>query len=236
MKFSADNGAPPLAQECSACSRAKGLAWEVFNLEQALGFVQEEALVPALALALHHMQSSARCSIAELQEILDQELPEVLNLALDWRMLLPAGSAESNLAWEDLRLDMLSAQKIQIPAVIQLLSTRAARSATWQPELALSGTSEQLGEDRHQLLRLIDYARQYAPGRVLSANQLKACLWEAGLSCNLDALIVEWKAAGVISPRLSSLRSVCAHRSPVYELNPSVFLANYSLLSTDHTQ
>ncbi len=67
--------------------------------------------------------------------------------------------------------------------------------------------------------------REYAPGLVISANELRAAFREAGLECSMDTLIAHWKGAGVISPRLSSMSSVNVHRSPLYELNPSVFHA-----------
>jgi hypothetical protein len=70
--------------------------------------------------------------------------------------------------------------------------------------------------------------RQYAPGSVISGNEIGAALREAGIEANLDTLVAHWKGAGVISPRLSSLRGVAAHRSPQYEINPSVFLLKES--------
>ncbi len=61
---------------------------------------------------------------------------------------------------------------------------------------------------------------QYSPGNVISVNRIGATLKEAGVDCNLDALIAHWKGFGIISLRLSSLRSVKVNRSPMYEINP----------------
>ena len=208
---------------CSPCSRAKAAAEFMQSLEKSLAFLEDD-LLPELAVALFTCWQSEPTSIAELEELLDTETQEVVLLAVAWRLLVPLASARSSLAWEEAPLRMEGDLRLKMPAVIRHLVGEAGQSGVWRPERALPLTSPLLPREPERLARLISYISQYAPGGILSGNALGAAFREAGIEASLDTLIAHWKGAGVISPRLSSLRSAAAHRSPQYEVNPSVFV------------
>ena len=54
--------------------------------------------------------------------------------------------------------------------------------------------------------------------------QIKKICNELGLGHRVNALIAELKGSGVMSPKLSSLAEVARTGSPIYELNPSLFV------------
>ncbi|HIH96209.1 MAG TPA: hypothetical protein HA348_01745 [Thermoplasmata archaeon] len=58
----------------------------------------------------------------------------------------------------------------------------------------------------------------------VNAIQIKKICRELDLEDKVDSLIAELKGSGVMSPKLGSLIEVMKEGSPVYELNPSLFV------------
>jgi len=206
-----------------ACSRARALAEDIQRLEESLSFIDDE-LVAELAIALICMAEAEAASRAELEDVLGPETGEVVLLGFIWRLFLPSAPAGGSLAWEDARAPLEATAKLRLPSIVGHLVGLARRSGSWRPDQVLPQSSYLLPEEPERLASLMVRITEYAPGGVISANQLGAALHETGLECSLDTLIAHWKGAGVISPRLSSVRSVADHRSPLYEINPSVFI------------
>jgi hypothetical protein len=200
------------------------VAEDIQLLEKSLAFVQDD-LASELALALLSLADSESVSVAELEELLDQEALEVVLLGFTWRMILPVSGGSGTMAWEDARIPVHDGSRLKMPEVVRLLVRQACSSGQWQPDRVLDRTSPLLAGQSSCLPGLRSNIRQYAPGQVISANELRAAFREAGLDLPMDSLVAHWKGAGVLSPRLSSLSSVSTHRSPQYELNPSVFRA-----------
>jgi hypothetical protein len=192
------------------------------RLEEALAFVEDD-LVPELALALFTCRQAEITSVSELEEVLDRDTQEVLLLGVTWRLILPLASGRSSLAWEEAPLSMGYGLRLKMPAVVRHLVEEAGKSGLWRPEEVLGRTSPLLPQEPEPLAELMSCIRQYAPGSVISGNEIGAALREVGIEASLDTLIAHWKGAGVMSPRLSSLRGIAAHRSPQYEINPSIF-------------
>ncbi len=198
------------------------MAEAIQRLENGLAFVQDE-LVPELAIGLVTLADARTARMSELLDLLDRDARDVVLLGFSWRMVLPMGSG--SMAWEDARMPMHDRERLKMPQVVRLLVKQACSSGSWQPDRVLNRTSPLLDDDAGRMEQLCSTILQYAPGQVISANELRAAFRETGIQRPMDTLIAHWKGAGVISPRLSSLSSVSAHRSPLYELNPSVFLA-----------
>jgi len=207
---------------CNPCSRARAVVEDIQRLERSLSFVQDEH-VPELAIALISLAGSGSVSVAELEDLVGQETLEVVLLGFSWRMLLSMSGSSGTMAWEDARVPMHGGARLKMPEVVRLLVRQSCSSGQWQPDRVLEGTSPLLVNHSSCLPGLRSNIRQYAPGQVISAYELRAASREAGLDLSMDTLIAHWKGAGVISPRLSSWSPVAAHRSPLYELNPSVF-------------
>ncbi|MFO7877763.1 MAG: hypothetical protein R6U55_14400 [Desulfovermiculus sp.] len=205
------------------CSLARSMAEDIHALEQALSFVQhEESHDLALALScFHNIQALPQ---AEIEQVLEQDTMEVLLTAFSWRLLIPAPGPRASMAWEEAEAVMHPQTVWKQPPVISHLVQRACTTGCWQPERTLPLTSSTLAHNLEAMTDFIECTRQYAPGYVLSANLLRAALHEAGIHPDLEKVIIDFKAAGVLSPRLSSLSDAARHRSPLYEINPSVFI------------
>lgn len=209
--------------DLSPCSIGKAWATDIANLEKGLEFIEDQ-YIHELSIALIQYLDTAQVSVADLQYTLgDKEAQEVLLLGFDWRLILPFTSG--SMAWEDSNPSLDSRASLKVPQVVRLLVQKARKSGFWRPALVLPETSPLLPRDTEIAAKLLEYIFEYAPGHMIGANELGAAFWEAGMDLNLDALIAHWKGAGVISPRMSSLSSVAARRSPVYELHPAVFVA-----------
>ena len=65
-----------------------------------------------------------------------------------------------------------------------------------------------------------EQARHYQ----ISAVEIRQICARVSLGDKIDVLIAELKAAGVMSPNLGSLAEVARAGSPLYELNPSLFV------------
>jgi hypothetical protein len=198
------------------------MAEDILHLEQALVFIHD-LTVPELALALTCFRENRALSLGELAQVLEDDTADVLLVAFSWRLLLPAPSSRSSMAWEELAPDMRTFAIWKQPAVIGRLVQTASTTGSWLPHRVLPQCSSTLPNEPERTERFLDYARQYAPGAEISANLLRAALGEAGIRADLEKLIIDFKAAGVISPKLASLSDTARHASPLYEINPAVF-------------
>jgi hypothetical protein len=208
--------------QSNPCSRARFEAEKIHLLEQALGFVQQDAQ-HELALALVSFQGSSYITPEELANILDQETSDVLLLAFSWRMIMPALQNRASLAWEEAQADLGPAAHWKMLPIISHLVRAACSTGCWQPKRCLPQACTALGHTLQRIESFISFVRQYAPGLVISANALHAALREARIPADPEKLIIDCKAAGVLSPRLSSFQDTAHHASPLYEINPCVF-------------
>jgi hypothetical protein len=209
--------------EPNPCSQARCAAEGIHLLEQALGFTREDD-IHGLALALSCFQNAQAAMQKELAEILDQDTDDILLTAFSWRLLIPAPRVRSSMAWEDAEPALNPFSVWKQPAIIRNLVQAGRSSGRWQPEYILPLASTSLPRDAEAMAVFMDCVQQYAKGYVLSANLLRAALHEAGISADLERVIIDLKAAGAISPKLSSLLDTACHRSPLYEVNPAVFI------------
>ena len=206
----------------SPCSLARSMAENIHCLEQALAFIHD-LTVPELALALTCFRENRALSPGELAQVLEDDTADVLLVAFSWRLLLPAPSSRSSMAWEELAPDMRAFAAWKQPAVIGRLVQAACTTGSWLPRQVLPQCSSTLPNQPERLENFLVFVRQYAPGGKISANLLRAALGEAGIRADLEKLIIDFKAAGVLSPKLSSLTNTARHASPLYEINPAVF-------------
>ena len=70
---------------------------------------------------------------------------------------------------------------------------------------------------------LVEMLGEYAEGRHVTAIQIKQASKALDLEDRVDSLIADLKACGILSPALGYLPEAAKKRTPVYELNPSLF-------------
>ena len=163
-------------------------------------------------------------SYQEIKEIIKDDPEDFLLLADKWRLLLPVRTAKSS-GWEDRLLIIKNVEVYEIPNVIRYLVREAVKTGIWDPEKAIVKLCKELEDpDCTKIPGLVRSIVEEAVNHKITGNQIKSICVQLGLGDRVDGIIAELKAAGLISPRLSSVPEVNREGSPIYELNPSVVL------------
>jgi hypothetical protein len=193
---------------------------EIHQLESALSFAGEDAVGLSLVLHLARAEGAVTYS-AVAAEILEPE--ESILAAWQWRMLIPAGSDARNLAWENAVISFAFNTLLRMPLVVQHTVEQASFTGYWEPYRVLGDVCPILegrpAKTAAELLRQMGFTAQ---DRVISARNLGGIMKQLRLRGSLDQLIIELKAAGVISPYLTSTLGTFSGTSPQYEINPSL--------------
>ncbi len=197
----------------------------VSNLEKALSELLEDAeLAVALAAVLAYAAKTGTISYNEATEIAGDSPEEVLLLGNKWRLLLPTRVEKSG-AWEDRMLLCKPGESYELPSVVRYLVQNASKTGHWVLMTAIAEVFKEIGEPAWQQMpelvaELGNQPRHYQ----ISATEIRQICASVGLGEKVDVLIAELKAAGVMSPKLGSLAEVARAGSPLYELNPSLFI------------
>jgi len=192
-------------------------------LAEALSaFLGHGTTTSALARVLAHGLSKAAVSYEEIKQIIGDDVEETLLMADEWRLMLPVRTMKSS-SWEDRLLIIKDGEAYEIPNIVRYMAREALRTGTWNPENAIGELFKQLGDpNRKQIPELVKSITEEAGSHKITANQIKMICLGLGLSNRVDSLIAELKAAGIISPSLSSLTEASKKGSPIYEVNPAV--------------
>jgi len=206
------------------------------NLEKALGELLKNAeLVAVLAAVLAYASKTGRISYSKVMEIAGENPEEVLLLGNRWRLLLPV-KVEKSSAWEDRLLLCKLGESYVLPNIVRDLVQNASRTGCWAPMKAIAEVFKEIGEPAWQQMPELaaELGKQSKDCRI-TAVQINAICSELGLGGRVDALIAELKASGVMSPKLGSLAEVSQVGTPIYELNPSLFLQSMKMRTQDHS-
>ncbi len=193
---------------------------EIHQLESALAFAEEDAI--GLSRVLHLARDEAAVTYSAVAaEVLEPE--ESLLAAWHWRMLIPADPYAKNLAWENAVLSFAPHTRLKMPLAVQLTVEQAALTGYWEPHRVLGEACHLLeGRPAKTAAELLRQMRFTAEDGILSARTLGGIMKQLRLRGSLDQLIIELKAAGAISPYLTSGLGTFDGTSPRYELNPSL--------------
>jgi len=197
----------------------------VNNLEKALSTLCEDAeLTAALAAVLAYASKTGRISYSEVTEIVGYDPDEVLLLGNKWRLLLPARVERSG-AWEDRLLLCKPGESYELPNIIRYMVRSASKTGCLASMSAIAEVFREIEEQAWQHMpELIDELWKKARNYRISAEQIREICVRFGLGERVDALIAELKATGVMSPKLGSLAEISRAGSPLYELNPLLFI------------
>jgi hypothetical protein len=195
------------------------------NLERALMTILEDAeLAASLSAVLAYAYKTDRISYDEVTKIVGDKCDETLLFGNRWRLLIPTKVDKSS-AWEDRSLQCKAGESYVLPNVVRHLVQNASRTGRWVPMLAIAEIFKEPGEEvLPQVLELVTELGKQASDGQISAVQIREACIRAGLRDRVDVLIAGLKAAGVMSPKLGSLAEVTRAGSPLYELNPSLFI------------
>jgi hypothetical protein len=195
------------------------------NLERALKTILEDAeLAASLAAVLVNSCETGRISYNEVTKIVGDKCDETLLFGNRWRLLIPTKVDKSS-AWEDRLLQCNPGESYVLPGVVRYLVQNASRTGRWDPMVAIAEIFKELGgEVFPQAPELVAELWKQARNGQISAVQIRKACITADLGDKVDVLIAELKAAGVMSPKLGSIAEVTRLGSPLYELNPSLFM------------
>ena len=175
-----------------------------------------------LSQILGYCSSRGTVSYQEIRRIIKDDLGEILLMAEEWRLILPVRTGKSS-SWEDRLLLIEQGEIYEIPNIVQYLIREAVQTGTWNPEKAIIELFKELGDPEWgQIPGLVRSIVEGAVNHKITGDQIKRICLQLGLDNRLDGLIAALKAAGIISPKLSSVPELIKAGSPIYELNPSV--------------
>jgi hypothetical protein len=196
------------------------------NLEAALSSFLKADDAAQIAQILEMVVTSGKASYEEMKAIIGDNVEDILMLSYGWRLLLPVRASKAG-DWEDKILTAQPGDIYQTVNVVKHLVKNASKTSRWDPETAITEAFEDIGEPEIDRLRdLVARIGSEAKGRRISGIQIKRLCIELGLGDRVDPLLSELKACGIISPKLSSLTDPSRVGTPIYELNPSLFVGN----------
>jgi hypothetical protein len=195
------------------------------KLEKALSrLLKCNELTRWLAPVLAHAAKKGNISYREINEIVNDNAEDVLLLGNEWRLLLPVRTRKSA-AWEDRLLLCEPGESYEVPNIVRFLVEGASTTGCWDPEHAIMELFKEMGEPAWERMpKLIERLGEQAEDYRIAAVQIKKTCRELGLEERVDTLIAALKGSGVMSPKLGSLAEVARERSPLYEVNPSLFI------------
>lgn len=195
------------------------------RLERALSrLLNQSELTGRLAQVLAHASERGRAAYHEIGQIISGDAEDVLLLGNKWGLIFPVRTVKSA-AWEDRLLLFEPGEEYEIPNIIRYLVEEAKITGRWEAGRALTELFRDMGEpDWERMPKLVEELGKQSKDFRITAVQINAICSELGLGGRVDALIAELKASGVMSPKLGSLAEVSRAASPIYELNPSLFV------------
>jgi hypothetical protein len=195
------------------------------NLENALRWLLKSSeLASCLALVLGRASKMGRISYQEVDKVVNDKAEDVLLLGSEWRLLLPVRTVKSA-AWEDRLLLCKPEESYEVPNIIRYIVEGAGKTGYWNTADAIIRLFKEMGEPAWERMpKLIERLGEKAIDHRISAAKIRKTCIELGMENRVDMLIAELKGSGVMSPKLGSFAEVNREGSPLYELNPSLYI------------
>lgn len=196
----------------------------IARLRTALSWLVDEPNVDDLARVLACAAGAGRVAYEEAEQAVGGDPEDALLLAFHQRLLVPVRSVKDTLEWDHAVLLLRAGETYKMPNVVRHLVKAAVESAQWDPRRAVVETFREMGDPECETMpALVAELSGAASHRTVSAEVVAQACRRLGMEERVDSLIAGLKAAGIMSPKLSSLAEVARSGSPLYELNPSVF-------------
>jgi hypothetical protein len=195
------------------------------NLENALRWLLKSSeLASCLALVLGRASKMGRISYQEVDKVVNDKAEDVLLLGSEWRLLLPVRTVKSA-AWEDRLLLCKPEESYEVPNIIRYIVEGAGKTGYWNTADAIIRLFKEMGEPAWERMpKLIERLGEKAIDHRISAAKIRKTCIELGMENRVDMLIAGLKGSGVMSPKLGSFAEVNREGSPLYELNPSLYI------------
>jgi hypothetical protein len=194
-------------------------------LKEALNsFLGNTELTSSLAQILAYVSKKGRVTFHEVEETVGDNAEEVLLLGNEWRLILPMRTRRTS-SWEDRLLLFDPVELYEVPNIVRYLVENASETGLWEPRVALCELFREMGDPHWNIIpRLVERLWEQSKNYRITAIQIKEICGGLGLGDRVDALIVELKGSGVISPKLRSPAEVSRAGAVIFELNPSLLI------------
>jgi len=194
-------------------------------LEEALrAFPEPYEVSHSLAAVLDAACGSGAITYSEVESAGGSMAEDVLLVAWRWKLLLPMRTCRSG-EWDDRVLVAGPGEVYQVPNIVRYLVENARRTGRWSPRRAVTDLFRAMGEPAWQRMPdLLRGMRERGGGCRVDAVQIGRACGELGLEGRVDSLIAVMKGSGAMSPRLAPIAEVARAGSPLYELNPCLFV------------
>ena len=192
-------------------------------LKEALSsFLGNTELTGSLAQIPTCVSKKGRVTFHEVEETVGDDAEEILLLGYEWRLILPLRTRRTS-SWEDRLLLFNPVELYEIPNIVRCLVKKACETGLWEPGVAISELFREMGDPHWNIIpRLVEKLWERSKNYRITAIQIKEICSGLGLGDRVDALIVELKGSGVISPKLRSPAEVSRAGAVIFELNPSL--------------
>lgn len=186
-------------------------------------FLDDTELTGSLAQILTYVSEKGRVSYHEVENMVGDNAEDVLLLGNEWRLILPMRTRKTA-AWEDRLLLCAPVELYEVPNIVRYLVENARKTGNWEPRVALSELFKEMGDlDWTIIPKLVETLKEQSKNYRITAIQIKDICGGLDLEDRVDALIVELKGSGVISPKLASPAEVSRAGAVIFEVNPSLF-------------
>ena len=215
----------------SAIVEGKTLLWEppiggsVENLASALHLLLGgDPLARTLARVLHTAELQGKISFEGVTEASADRAEDTLLLAWKWRLLIPVRTLKSH-EWDDRVLLAEPGEIYEMPNVVRFLAEDALTSGRWVPDPGIARLFRIMREPHWERMPMVvRRMRQRSMGGKINGEQIVEICTELGVGDHIDAMIGGLKGSGVMSPCMASRARMAQERSPIYEMNPSLFI------------
>lgn len=195
------------------------------NLVKALqSFVDDHEFAPHLAKILNHAHKASVVFYWEIENNVKSNTKDILLFAYERKLLLPVKTKKSS-SWEDRLFSANPEEMFEMPNIIKYLVNNALKSGIWSPVPSIKKLFHEMGEQNpHRISKVAERICKEAMHERINARQIKEICNDFGVGDRVDTLIAELKGSGILSPKLNSFIEVFKAGSPIYDINPSVFV------------
>ncbi|MBM3132756.1 MAG: hypothetical protein FJZ95_06975 [Chloroflexi bacterium] len=200
-------------------------AGSVGNLAGALHYLMGgDPLAGAVARSLSKAVPSGRITFKEITALCGGGAEDAVLVAWKWRLLVPVRTLKSH-EWDDRMLLVESNEVYEVPNIVRFLVEDALAGGGWKPDAALARLFRVMKEPRWERMpRVIRRMRQRSKGYRIDGDQIREVCCELGMGDRMDAMIGGLKGSGVMSPQMAARAEMARASSPIYEMNPSLFV------------
>lgn len=198
------------------------------NLQRALKSVFhidiKKNSIKDLSKILIYALRNDKIKVKKIQEISDKNYEDLLFFIFEKKLLIPTSSYRG-LEWQESEFLPKENQEYKMPIIIKNLTKLAMDLGIWNSEESIVNSFNQLDDkDYKKMPMLVNKIYDESDNNKINGHKIKQICKKLELEERAGTIISELKATGIMSPLLSkSLFTSLKNKSPLYELNPSLF-------------